>query len=60
MVSTIVLISFCRTTLGHKKNKVDNIWNSQSRDFDFLQKGLGLPSPPHFVYDFSHVISLIL
>ena len=22
-------------------------------DFDFLEKGLGIDSPPHFVYDFS-------
>ena len=23
------------------------------RNFDFLEKGLGMVSPPHFVYDFS-------
>ena len=29
-------------------------------NFDFLQKGLGLPSPPHFVYHFSRIIFLLL
>ena len=33
-----------------------------SRDvlnFDLLEKGLGLASPPHFVYDFSRKIFLL-
>ena len=29
-------------------------------NFDFLQKGLGLTSPPYFVYDFSGKIFLML
>ena len=29
-------------------------------NFDFIEKGLGLVSPPHFEYDFSRKVSLIL
>ena len=29
-------------------------------NFDFLEKGLGIVSPPHFVYDFSRKIFLML
>ena len=28
--------------------------------YSFSEKGLGLVSPPHFVYDFSRKMSLIL
>ena len=28
--------------------------------FDFLEKGLGIVSPPHFVYDFSTKMLLVL
>ena len=29
-------------------------------DPDFSEKGLGIVSPPHFVYDFSRKVSVIL
>ena len=29
-------------------------------NFDALEKGLGIVSPPHFVYDFSRKMFLIL
>ena len=29
-------------------------------DVDFLDKGLGIVSPPHFEYDFSTTMSLML
>ena len=29
-------------------------------NFDFLEKGLGIVSPAHFVYDFSTKMSLML
>ena len=29
-------------------------------NFDFLEKGLGIICPPHFVYDFSRKIFLML
>ena len=29
-------------------------------NFDFSEKGLGLVSPPHFVYDFSRKMFLML
>ena len=38
-----------------------NNLDSQSKDdFDFLEKGPGLASPPHFVYDFLRKIFLML
>ena len=41
-------------------------WSSQryaqllEKDLDFLEKGLGLVSPPYFVYDISKKIPIIL
>ena len=29
-------------------------------NFEFLEKGLGIVSPPHFVYDFSSKMFLML
>ena len=29
-------------------------------NFDFLEKGLGIVSPSHFVYDFSRIMFLML
>ena len=29
-------------------------------NFDFLEKGQGIVSPPHFVYDFSRKMFLVL
>ena len=47
----------------YSKNKLYNIWDCWSRDmlnFDFLEKGLGIVSAPHFLYDFSRKMFLIL
>ena len=33
--------------------KISGSWSRYMLNFDFLKKGLGLASPPHFVYDFS-------
>ena len=41
--------------LAYNVNKLYKTWNYWSRDmlnFNFLEMGLGLVSPPHFVYDF--------
>ena len=43
-------------TLGYNKNKLQKTLDNRSRDipnFDFLEKGLGIVSPSHFVYEFS-------
>ena len=48
-ISTVV-------NLPHDKNKLYKTLNYWSRDmlnFCFLEKGLGITSPPHFVYDLS-------
>ena len=42
--------------LGYNKNKLHRILCN----FDFLEKGLGIVSPPHFVYDFSIKMFLML
>ena len=50
-------------SLAYNKNELYRTLDSWSRDvpnFDFLEKGLGIASPPHFVYDFSRKSSLIL
>ena len=42
--------------LAYNKNKLCKTLDYGSRDmlnFDFLEKGLGIFSPPYFVYDFS-------
>ena len=42
--------------LPYNKNKVYktlDYWFRDMLDFNFSEKGLGLVSPPHFVYDFS-------
>ena len=33
--------------------KTLHYWSKDMLDFDFLDKGLGIASPAHFVYDFS-------
>ena len=49
--------------LPYNKNKLFKILHYWSRDmlnFNFLDKGLGILSPPHFVYDSSSKIFLML
>ena len=43
--------------LACNRNKLFKTLDHWSRDmlnFNFLEKGLGVVSPPHFVYDFVH------
>ena len=47
---------FDNLNLAYNKNKPYKTLDYWSRDmlsFNFLEKNLGLVSPPHFVYDFS-------
>ena len=49
--------------LAYDKNKLFKTLHYWSRDmlnFDFLDKGLGIVSPAHFVYDFSTKLFLML
>ena len=42
--------------LHYNKNKLYkslNYWSRDMQNFNFPEKGLGLVSRPHFVYDFS-------
>ena len=42
--------------LATNKNKIYKdfeYWSRNMLNFDFLEKGLGIVSPPHFVHDFS-------
>ena len=42
--------------LANNKNKIYKdfeYWSRNMLNFDFLEKGLGIVSPPHFVHDFS-------
>ena len=49
--------------LAYNKNKLNKTleyWSRDTLNFDFLEKGLGIVSTPHFVYDFSRKIFLML
>ena len=56
MVCSLVSISFNNLPLEHPiKNKWYKTSDYRSRgmlNFDFLEKGLGIVSQPHFVYNF--------
>ena len=64
MVYSLVSITF--DSPQHGKQLKQNIWNFKilrSRDmlnFDFIEKNLGIVSLPHFVYDFSRKMFLML
>ena len=50
-------------SMAYNKNKLYKTLDYCSRDmlnFNFLEKGLGLVSPPHFEYDFSGNLFLIV
>ena len=56
MVCSLVSILFDRPQLGHTIKSycietLDYLFRNML-NFDFLEKGLELVSPPHFVYDF--------
>ena len=49
--------------LAYNKNKLYKTLGYWSRDmlnFDFLEKGLGIVSPPHFLYDISRKMFVML
>ena len=49
--------------MAYNKNKLHKNLGNWSRDmlnFGFLEKGLGQVSPPHFLYDFSRKMFLML
>ena len=41
-------------------HKTLDYWSRDMLKFDFLEKGLGMFSPPHFVYDISRKMFLVL
>ena len=62
MVCSLVLITFDSPHLG-KQNKIYKTLERWSRDMlnlGFLERGLGIVSLPHFVYDFSRKMFLLL
>ena len=63
MVWSLVSIYFDTLHLIYNKNKLYktlDYWSRQLFNFDFLEKGLGIVSLPHFLYDFSRKIFLTL
>ena len=63
MICNLVSVYFNSLNLTYNKNKLYKTLDYWSRDmlnFNFSEKGLGLVSPPHFVYDFSRKMFLML
>ena len=63
MVCKFVSIYFDSPQLAYNKNKLYKTLEYWSRDmlnFNFSEKGLALVSPPHFAYDFSRKMFLML
>ena len=59
MVCSLVSICFVSLTLTSNKTEVYKALDYWSRDilnFNYLEKGLGIVSPPHFVYELSKKI----
>ena len=53
MVYSLISVAF---KLVYKRNKLfksSHYWSKDMLNFDILNKGLGIVSPPHFVYGFS-------
>ena len=49
--------------LSYNKNKLYKIldyWSGDTLNIEFLEKGLGIVSLPHFVYDFSRKMFIML
>ena len=55
-----ITIAFNLAYNRNKQYKTLNYWSRDVLNFDFLKEGLGIVSPPHFVYDFSRKIFLML
>ena len=47
-------------SIQRKQTVKRNYLSRYMLNFDFLEKGLGIVSPPHFVYDFSSYMFLML
>ena len=63
MVCSLALYISIVLYLGYDKNKLHKTLDYRSRDmfnFNFQEKGLDLVSPPHFLYDFSRKMFLML
>ena len=63
MASTLILIYFGRRRLANTIKPNFNTFqtvNPEMFKFNVLNKGLGLASPLHFVYDFSGKMFLVL
>ena len=63
MVYSLVSIYFDSSQLAINENKLyktSDYWSWDMLNFHFSEKGLGLVSPPHFVYDFSRKMFLML
>ena len=55
------LISLCfNSPIKINCIKLQDYWSRDIINFDFLEKGLGIVSPPYFVYDFSTKVFLML
>ena len=62
-VFSLVSIYFDGPQLTYNETKWYKTLDYRHRDilnFDFLKKGLGIVCPPHFVYDFSRKLFLML
>ena len=63
MVCSLVSVYFDSLNLQYNKNQLYKTLSYLSRDmlnFNFPEKGLGLLSPPDFLYDFSRKMFLML
>ena len=63
VVCNLVSMYFGSRKLAYNKNKLSktlDYWFRDMLNFDFSEKGLGLVSPPHFVYHFSRKTFLTL
>ena len=59
-VCSLISIYFDSPQLAYKLYKTLDYWSRDVLNFNFSEKGLGLVSPPHFVYDFSRKMFLML
>ena len=63
MVSSLVSSLLVVLNLTNNQNEIYKTLECRSRDqlnFDFLEKALGIVFLPHFVYDFSRKVFLML
>ena len=62
MFCSLVSVTFDWPELGNQNKiyKILEYWSWDQLNFDFLEKGLGIVSLSHFVYDFSRKMFLML